>query len=287
MEKIQFFTDSTTSLSPEECKKLKMECLETTYMLESDLHSAFDEQSVSLPEFYSKLGEVKSCSTGCINPKVFEDSFEKYVSKGIKVFYLGLSASLSSTFENSKCAAEKLNKKYGKKMVVVVDGRSASYGSLLLLEKAWSLVEDGKTLEEIETIIDADAKSMSVAFVVHDLNFMYKCGRLSALETGLGKLFKIVPIIYVSESGKLKVGDKCLGRKIAYKTLKNKFANYIKNKGHKKCYITTCDMPEEAEDLKKYIIENTDISEEDIKIGLIDKTLACCCGPKTVAIFCL
>ena len=50
------------------------------------------------------------------------------------------------------------------------------------------------------------------------------------------------------------------------------------------CHITSCGLDEDAEALKKYIQENTDIKY--IKVGHIDKTLACCCGPKTLAIFC-
>lgn len=287
MEKVKIFTDSTTSLTLEECKQLGYECLQTTYMVDGELHEAFGNENESLPEFYTKLENSKSCSTGCVNPLAFEEAFDKAIKEGFKVLYLGLSASLSSTFENSKAAADKLNKKYGTKMVAVVDSRSASYGSLVLLEKGEELIKEGKTLQEIEDELDRCAKSMSVAFVAPDLSFMYRCGRLSALETGLGKLFRIVPIIYVSETGKLKAGDKCLGSKLAYKTLKNKFVNLIKTKGHKKAYITSCNMPEEAEALKNYIIENTELTESDIKVGLIDKTLACCCGPRTVAIFCL
>jgi len=105
------------------------------------------------------------------------------------------------------------------------------------------------------------------------------------LEASLGKLLHIVPIIYVSDDArKLKVGDKCLGSKLALKTLKNKFVNFIKSKNHTKCYITSCALESDVENLKQYIIENTNIKE--IKTGLIDKTLACCCGPKTIAIFC-
>ena len=287
MEKIKLFTDSTTSLTLDECEKMGYGCLQTTYMVDGELHNAFEENDIPLEEFYKKLENSKSCSTGCVNPNTFEEAFEEAIKGGFKVLYLGLSASLSSTFENSKAAADKLNKKYGEKKVAVVDSRSASYGSLVLLEKAEELIKEGKTLQELEDELDKCAKSMSVAFVAPDLSFMYRCGRLSALETGLGKLFRIVPIIYVSETGKLKAGDKCLGSKLAYKTLKNKFVNLIKTKNHKKAYITSCNMPEEVESLKNYIIENTSLTEDDIKVGLIDKTLACCCDPKTVAIFCL
>ena len=281
---IKIITDSTTSLSPEECNTLDIECLETTYMLDNELHYAFDEEEVSLPEFYEKLDTVKSCSTGCINIQTFEEAFDKYAKENIQVFYTGLSGSLSSTFSNAEIAAGNINNKYGKKMVAVVDSRSASLGTLAIIDEAKDMIEKGDSLDEIETKLNEYAKNMSVAFVARDLSFMYRSGRISMLEAGLGKFLHIVPIIYVSESGKLKVGDKCLGSKLAFKTLKNKFTNFIKQKNHKRCYISSCNLNEDVENLKNYILENTDIKV--VKTGLIDKTLACCCGPKTIAIFC-
>ncbi len=283
-KRIQIITDSTTSLSPEEIKERNFDYVETTYMLDDKLFSAFENQEESLQDFYQKLDNIKSCSTGCVNVQTFEDCFDKYASSGVQVFYTGLSSSLSSTFSNAEIASRNINEKYGKKMVAVVDSRSASYGTLVLLDFAEEMIKAGKSLDEIEIEIDKIAKNMSVAFVARDLSFMYKCGRISMLEAGLGKILKIVPIIYVSESGKLKVGDKCIGRKLTLKTLKNKFVNFINTKGHTKCYITSCGLDEDVNELKEYILQNTEIKE--IKTGLIDKTLACCCGPKTIAIFC-
>ena len=282
--KIQLMTDSTTSLTKEECKRQNIVCLETTYMLDSDLHTAFDDEKTSLAEFYDKLDKSKSCSTGCINIQTFEEEFDKFASQGVQVLYTGLSASLSSTFGNSQIAAKNINDKYGKKMVAVVDSRSASYGTVILLDEAERLLKGKIGLEELEIALDKYAKNMSVAFVSRDLSFMYRSGRISRLEAGIGKLLHIVPIVSVDDSGKLKVGDKCMGIKLAFKTLKNKFVNLIKKKNYKKCYISSCNMPEDVENLKQHIMENTDVKQ--IKTGLIDKTLACCCGPKTIAIFC-
>jgi DegV family protein with EDD domain len=282
--KIRIVTDSTSSLSQEECKAMNIECLETTYMIDEKLFSAFENKDETLEDFYSKLDGIKSCSTGCVNVQTFEDCFDAYAKNGEQVVYTGLSSSLSSTFENSKMAAQNINEKYGKKMVAVVDSRSASYGVLILLEMAENLIQAGKTLDEIELALNDEAKSMSVAFVARDLSFLQKSGRIGIVEASVGKILHIVPIVYVSESGSLKTGDKCLGTKKALTTLKLKFVNFIKNKNHTKCYITSCALNDEVEEIKKYILENTDVKE--VKIGLIDKTLACCCGPKTIAIFC-
>lgn len=287
MAKIQIVTDTTTSLSQKECDDLGIDCVQTSYVLDDEEHLAFDNEEITLPEFYQKLDEVKFCSTGCVNTQTFEECFEKYTSKGIQVVYIGLSSALSATSENAISVAEKLAEKYGKKMVSVIDTRQAgaSYGSLILIEEAIQLVDEGKSLEEIEEIINKKSANMSLSFVARDLNFLHKCGRLSTVGAVIGKMLKVVPLIYADkETGKLKVGDKCLGTKLAFKTLKNKFVNLIKEKRYTKAYITSCALDAEVEELKKYILENTQGVE--VKTGYIDKTLSCCCGPKTIAIFC-
>ena len=200
MEQIQIVTDSTTSLSKEECDKLGLICLETSYILDSDLHMAFDEPEVSEIEFYSKLETAKKCSTGCVNTNTFETCFEDIIKTGKKVVYVGLSASLSSTFSNAEIAMNNLNEKYGEKLIAIIDSRCASYGALILIERIQELALEGKSIGEIESILTEEAKTMSVAFVAPDLSFLFKSGRLSAIEAGIGKLLKIVPIIFVGES---------------------------------------------------------------------------------------
>ena len=255
-------------------------------MLDGELHYAFDDEETSLIDFYKKLETVKKCSTGCVNPDTFETCFEKYAKEGYEIIYIGLSSALSSTFSNSEIAANNINEKYGKKIVTCIDSRSGSYGTLILLDKIIELVKEDKSPEEIKSIIDEDVRKSFVAFVPPDISFIYRSGRLSALEAGIGKLLKIVPIVYpTKEDGKLKTGDKGIGMKLALKKLKAKFVNHVKENNHTRCYISTCDMGKEAEDLRQYIIENTDIKPENIKVGFIDKTMSCCCGPRTVALF--
>ena len=284
--KIKVITDSTTSLNKKECEEYGVACLETTYMLDGELHYAFDDEETSLQDFYKKLETVKKCSTGCVNPDAFETCFEEYAKEGYEIIYIGLSSALSSTFSNSEIAANNINEKYGKKVVTCIDSRSGSYGTLILLDKIIELVNENKSPEEIKNIIDEDVRKSFVAFVPPDISFIYRSGRLSALEAGIGKLLKIVPIVYpTKEDGKLKTGDKGIGMKLALKKLKAKVASHIKENNHTRCYISTCDMGKEAEDLRQFIIENTGIKPENVKVGFIDKTMSCCCGPRTVALF--
>jgi len=284
--KIKIITDSTTSLNKKECEEYGVACLETSYMLDGELHSAFDDEETSLVDFYKKLEIAKKCSTGCVNTDAFETAFDEYAKDGYEVIYIGLSSALSSTFSNAEIAANTINEKYGKKLVTCIDSRAGSYGTLILLDKIIELVNNNVEIQEIKNIIDEDVKKAFVAFVPPDISFIYRSGRLTAIEAGIGKLLKIVPIVYpTKEDGKLKTGDKCIGMKLAIKRLKNKILDHIKKNNHTRCYISTCNMDKEADELKEFILTNTEIKAENIKVGYIDKTMSCCCGPRTVAIF--
>lgn len=284
-EKIVIMTDSCSSLTKEELEKRNIQYVEMSYVIDDVEHSAFDEEDVSLPEFYEKLDVAKSCSTGCVSESTFEEKFEELASQGYKVIYTGLSGALSSTFGYAQVAAEKINAKYGKKVIALVNSRTGSIGVQILIDDAEELLAQGKTLDEIEFVLKDNASKLESFFVCRDLKFLHKCGRLSSLEAGIGTLLKIVPIIHVDpKDDKLRPAEKHIGKKLAYKNLRNKFVSMINERPCEKCYIASCALDADAEELKNYIVENTHI--KDVKVGYIDKVMSCCCGPKTIAIFC-
>lgn len=284
-EKIVIMTDSCSSLTKEELEKRNIQYVEMSYVIDDVEHSAFDEENVSLPEFYEKLDVAKSCSTGCVSESTFEEKFEELAAQGYKVIYTGLSGALSATFGYAQVAAEKINAKYGKKVIGVVNSRTGSIGVQILIDDAETLVAQGKTLDEIEFVLKDNASKLESFFVCRDLKFLHKCGRLSSLEAGIGTLLKIVPIIHVDpKDDKLRPAEKHIGKKLAYKNLRNKFVSMINERSCEKCYIASCALDADAEELKNYIVENTHI--KDVKVCHIDKVMSCCCGPKTIAIFC-
>ena len=152
-QKIKIIVDTCSSLTKDECLKRGIAFVETTYMLDDVLHTAYDAEDVSLPEFYQELDKIKSCSTGCVNPSVFEECFENWIKQGYDVLYIGLSNALSATFGNGVFAAETLNKKYGKKIVRTIDSKTGSFGTKILVDDAEGLIAEGKSIDEIEEIL--------------------------------------------------------------------------------------------------------------------------------------
>ena len=285
-EKINIITDSCSSLTKEECESRNIAYVETSYMLDDENCNAFENLDESLVDFYSRLDVIKTCSTGCVNEVTFEECFDKIASKGEYGVYTGLSGALSSTYSNAVTAAKNINEKYGKEYIRTVNSRTGSIGVQILIDDAEELIKQGKSIDEVQEILEGYASKLESTFICRDLKFLCKCGRLSTLEATIGKLLKIVPLIHVDpKDDKLRVSDKCLGKKLAYKTLKNKFVKLINERPCEKVYLASCGLDEDVKELKDYIVQNTSIKAEDIKTCNIDKTMACCCGPKTIAIF--
>ena len=287
MEKIKIITDATCSLTKQECEEMGIDCVELSFILDSVEYTSFQEDDISLIEHYERLDNIKQVSTSCVNVDTFDTKFREYVSQGYKVIYTGLSSGLSATYSNAQTAQKTINEEYGQKIVYTIDSKTGSYGEVLVIERIMELIKEGMSLDEIEEIVQKEANNAAVAFIAPDLSFIFKSGRLSALSFGIGKLLRIVPIIGTDEGGHLKVKEKCIGLKLAYKKAKNQFVDFINKKNYKKCYFTSCNMPNDIEEFKKHIAENTNIKIEDMKTGLIDKVMSCCCGPRTVAIFCM
>ena len=102
----------------------------------------------------------------------------------------------------------------------MVNSRTGSIGVQILLDDAEELLAQGKTLDECEFILKDYASKVESFFVCRDLKFLSKCGRLSSFEATLGTLLKIVPIIHVDpKDDKLRVAEKHLGKKLAYKII--------------------------------------------------------------------
>ena len=88
---------------------------------------------LDIKDFYSQLRAKKRATTSAANPDTFNGVFEKYLSAGTNVLYLGFSSGLSGTCNAGFVAAKELSEKYPERKCVVVDTLCASLGEGLLV----------------------------------------------------------------------------------------------------------------------------------------------------------
>lgn len=282
MKKVKIITDACASLSIEELKNLDVDYVQMGIVIGDEAYDSFDYPEKNPTEFYKMLERTKKCSTSCVNTQNFLEIFEKYLKEGFDVFYVGLSGGLSCTYHNALSVAEELNKTYGER-VFVADSLTGSYGIAIMVEHAVKMRDEGKSAKEIFEAINKNALNVFSVFMPGDLQFLMRCGRINAIVASVGTVLKLVPVIVPDDKGKLKTVNKCLGHRKAMKTIQAFVEEHDNLELEETIYIGHTGQEEMANELASYI--NEKYPNKKVKIGYIDYTMGCCCGPSTLAVF--
>ncbi|KRQ88019.1 DegV domain-containing protein [Caloramator mitchellensis] len=210
MKKIVIVTDSTADLPLEFVKEnnIKVMPLTVTYNNKS-YKDCVDLTTEQLLTFLNEGDDLPKTSQ--VNPKEFYDAYEDILKDEESVILsIHLSSQLSGTFQSANIAKDML----GSDRIYIIDSKSVSFGTGLLIIKALELIKSGIEINEIVNYLTHLADKVKVAFAVDNLEYLRKGGRLSGTQAALGKLLNIKPIIHMEE-GKLFVYDKVRGIKKA------------------------------------------------------------------------
>ena len=127
------------------------------------------------------------------------------------------------------------------------------------------MLEENKTVEDIVAASNKLIENWCLYFVVGDLNFLIKNGRLSNAAGFIGNLLKIKPLIKLTSEGKLEQFEKVKTMKKAQAQVIEYVKEHLANKSNYKLAIVhTCKQEDICE--FKLMIEtefrNVDIIEE-------------------------
>jgi DegV family protein with EDD domain len=201
-----------------------------------------DGAMVSIHDFYKEQQAGAETSTSQISPFEFNRVFERYLSQGEDILYLGFSSGMSGTFQNACLTADELMEQYPKRRIVCVDTLAASVMEGYLVYEAARKKAEGVSLEDLAAWVKALRKQTCCRFVVNDLNTLKRGGRISSATALVGAALQIKPILEINENGCLQMIDKKRGRKKAissllnyYHTNRKKSADEIVVIGHGEC----------------------------------------------------
>ncbi|HYE83472.1 MAG TPA: DegV family protein [Clostridia bacterium] len=277
MGTVRVISDSTCDLSSE--------LIERHGIAIVPLYVVFGEKSyrdgidISTEELYGKVEETNTLpKTSAPSPLDFQRIFKKYTDNGEDIIYIGLSSGISVTLQNAAIAAQEFPE--GK--IEIVDSQNLSTGIGLLVMKAVDYAGDGMNVREIAAKIRELAPRVRTRFIINTLDYLHKGGRCTALESFIGGLLNIRPVVSVRD-GKMFLEDKIRGRR--EKARSNMLENVLADKDsimRERVFITHSMDSEEAELLKG-------ILQKEIKGAEIIVTDAGCvisshCGPKTVGV---
>ena len=156
-----------------------------------------------------------------VNPDLMANYFERALSQGDDVLYVGMSGGISGTAQAAVIAAGELTEKYPARKIVTIDTYAASLGEGLQVLEAARMIEEGKSLDEIKAHLLARRPHMCQFFTVDDLAYLKRGGRISSATALIGTVLSIKPILRGDETGHIVSCGKVRGMKRAYQELAN------------------------------------------------------------------
>lgn len=248
--------DASGDIDREIAQENGIEFVPMEYSLGEEMRTSHGcEDEAVLKRFYDGQRGGDLTRTSQISPFMYEEYFAKFLKEGKSVLYLCLSSGLSATYEGSMLAAGNLKEAYPDGEVLPVDTLAATGGMGILAEMAIENRKKGMSLRENFDAVSALVPKLRHFFMVQDLMYLKRGGRVSAATAIVGSALNIKPILKIDENGKLVTIDKKRGNKAAMTAL---FTYFKENYNPELCrtiYICDADTPELAEALVEKVRE--------------------------------
>ena len=225
---VRIMTDNAANLPPELREQYNIRELCLTYTVDGRLidgSAPFDGH-----DFYEAMRRGAEVKTSMISPAAARDAIEPALAAGDDVLFLGISGGVSGTCWGVGLIAQELTAEYPSRRVQVLDTRGASLGEGLVVLEAAQMAQQGADMDTIIARAETLCGKMRQHFMVDDLKFLRKGGRLSGAAALAGTLLQIKPILQGDENGKIVVRTKERGRKKAMDTLVALYNELVEDK---------------------------------------------------------
>ena len=282
MNEYVIFTDSACDIKPEVLKEWGVYYRPLSLHYEGD-NTVYSNDDVNTADFYNKMRAGAVAKTAAVNTEDFKASFEKILSEGKDILYMGLSSGLSTTFNSARLASLELKEAFPERKIVLVDTLAASAGEGLIVYLATKKKAEGATIEETADYIESIKMNISIWFTVDDLVYLKRGGRVSAAAAFFGNMLGIKPVLHMDEAGHLVPVLKVRGRRNAVDALAKKYEELASDTKNNTIFISHAEC--EA-DVKR--LETTFAEKFGAKVELITDigpVIGAHAGPGTLALF--
>lgn len=275
MSDIKLFSDSTCDLPLEEIKRMDIGIVPLVVTFDEDVYR--DGVNMTSSDLFNMVNKRKILpKTSAPSPIDFYNAFKPYVDEGKSIIYIGLSSNISTTIQNAQLAANQLDKD----KVHVIDSKNLCGAIGGLVRNAYNFINEGMDLEEVVRKIKEIIPNYKLFFTLEELDYLHMGGRCSSVESVVGSILDIKPIINMSPSG-LNLWKKSRGKGKAIKMMINEAAKDKDRILFKEIHLAhAVGSEEEAKKIKHQLIKETGITNyHEYTIGCV---ISSHCGPGTV-----
>ena len=194
MSKVAVVIESTTKLTDELAAKYTLPSPPAIIIWgEEELRDGIDIQPV---EFYERLTTAKiHPRTSQATPVMFKEVYEPLIAAGKDILTITISSKLSGMYSS----AVQARKMFPDANIEVVDTLTAAIGILWPLTKTLEAAENGASLAECKSILEACLEPIGILVVPETLEYLHKGGRIGAASKFIGTALNFKPILELRE----------------------------------------------------------------------------------------
>ncbi len=280
MEHYEIWTDSSADIAPAAAGEIRFVPMSYTVGDETRI-SAGPETEDTLLRFYRAQREGKATRTSQITPQQYKDAFIPSLESGKDVIYISLSSGLTETFNSVNMAKRDLDGRFAGTLYPV-DSLAATGGMGLLCERAVMNRREGMSAEENARDLCEAAGRLCHVFMVDDLMFLKRGGRIPAATALVGTMLSIKPILIIAEDGSLATVSKKRGTAAGVKELCRRWRETRDPAPGARVYTTHTDAAELSARVKQLLLEAD--PSADVTSMLMCPVIGSHVGPGTVTL---
>ena len=278
-------TVSTADLTAEYMKEHDVPFIPYTYTIDEDIF-VDDCTQESRKALFAAMREGKMPSTSQISKFAYYEFFKELLGTGKNIIFVDMSRAISNSIANAESAIEDVMPKFPNQKLHFIDSYCITGPLGLFVKQLVKRKEEGASFEEVVTWGEAHKKEYIHRFMVDDLQWLRKGGRLSNASAIVGTLLSIKPLLYVTDEGELVAYNKIHGRKKCLHALvdsmKDDLAEYTASE---EINIIEADDYEDAVSIRETIKETyPELEHANITIITLGPVIAAHVGPDFIAI---
>jgi len=274
-----YVIDSTIDLPPELLKKhgVRVVALKVIWGEREFL----DRKTISGDEFFSNLSGTELLPRSS-SPSAgeFLNTYKEMLDNGYeKIISLHISSKLSGTIQAARMAADMTQGR-----VTVFDSRSVSAGAGFKLLEMIKLSNGGGTMQEIEDVVNEKYTKPEIYFVVEDLDYLYKGGRIGKAKKIIGTLLDVKPLLAVKD-GEIVAVDRIMGGKNVNERMERIFKAWKRSRKDVK-YVAAIYSNSKERILPIVALSKKYFPSVEPIITQISPVVGCHAGPGLIAVGC-
>lgn len=269
---IRIMTDLSADLKKEDAKKYNIAVL--PFYINFGEESVLADVDYTPQMFYEKFKTLEEIpSTSQATPDILENMYRD-LGKDNTIIHITIPANSSGIVNTARLISERLNTEEGFD-ITIIDSSLYSYGIGANAIEAAKMAEDGATKEEIIDYLKERFEKDRVYFIVDDLSYLKKGGRIKATTMVVSAMLDIKPILW-SNDGMVEAFAKVRGLKKAISKMVDFIEENIANPKEETVYVLHADALENAEITAKMIEER--ISPKKVVVSEVGPVITCHAG---------